>query len=271
MKTSNHTLERLKNSRLQHDDLLTLLKSIKISKCHMEKTQELNQDYEESFGKWMTSFSKGFNVIVYGLGSKQHLIHKFCQMQLFNRPTMVVNGFFPTLIVKDILTSISTDILNTKVSQRNNHEVVDAISAAFKSSPKTHLFLIIHNLDGPMIRKTKDQHIISRLAKIPNIHLLASIDHINAPMMWDQTCISNFNFLWWDCTTMLPYKNETAFENSSFMKNSGELGLAAMTNVFQSLTKNSKGIFMLLVTNQLKNQKDTSYQGKDKNHVAYCI
>lgn len=263
MKTSNHTLERLKNSRLQHDDLFTLLKSIKMSKTHMEKTQELNQDYEESFGKWMMAFSKGFNVILHGLGSKQHLIHKFCQIHLFHRPTMVVNGFFPTLVVKDILNSINTDILKAKFPHRSNHEAVDAIAAAFKSSPNTHLFLIVHNLDGPMIRKTKDQHIISRLAKIPNIHLLASIDHINAPMMWDQTCSSNFNFLWWDCTTMLPYKNETAFENSSFMKNSGELGLAAMTNVYQSLTKNSKGVFMLLVNDQLKNQKDANYQGKE--------
>lgn len=230
----------------------------------MTKIHELNEDHELSFGKWMTVFGKGFNVILYGLGSKQRVIHQFCLQQLADRPTIIVNGFFPTLTVKDILHSITTEILKIKTATRNNHEAVDAISMAFKSSPDTHLFLVINNIDGPMLRKTKDQHIISRLAKIRNVHLLASIDHINAPMMWDQTCMSNFNFLWWDCTTMLPYTNETAFENSAYMRNSGELGLAAMCNVFQSLTTNAKGVYMLLVKDQLKNNKDANYQGRSR-------
>lgn len=113
-----------------------------------------------------------------------------------------------------------------------------------------------------MLRKTKDQHIISRLAKINNLHLIASIDHINAPLMWDQTCMDNFNFVWYDCTTLLPYKNETAFENSVFFQNSGELDLAAMSNVFRSLTTNARGIYMILVNNQIANHKDSNYQGR---------
>lgn len=254
-------MDRLKNSRLQHDDLFGILKSIQISKEHLLKIRELNQEHEYYFSKWMTVFRKGFNVIIFGLGSKQCTIQQFCEKRLSQCPVMIVNGFFPTLTVKDILYSIKSEILNLKSASGNDHEVVDAISDAFKSSPHSHLFLIIHNIDGPMLRKTKDQHILSRLAKIKNIHLLASIDHINAPMMWDQTCMSNYNFLWWDCTTMLPYTNETANENSALMQNSGELGLAAMKNVFQSLTTNARGIYMLLVKAQLKNKVDSNYQG----------
>lgn len=268
-KTSNRTLGHLKNSRLQCDDLFALLKSIKLSEEHATKIQELNKDHKSMFAKWMIVLSKGFNVILYGLGSKQRLIHQFCQSELAHRPLMIVNGFFPTLTVKDILHTITTEILNVKMSCRNNHESVGAIAAAFKSSPQTHFFLIINNIDGPMLRKTKDQHILSRLAKIPNIHLICSIDHINAPMMWDQTCMNNFSFLWYDCTSMLPYINETAFETSAYMRNSGELGLAAMSNVFRSLTSNAKNIYMLLARNQLKNSKDSNYQGKLK--LKMCI
>lgn len=219
------------------------------------------QEYAQHFASWMLQLSKGFNIMTYGVGSKQCVLRKFCETYP-DRPYIIVNGFFPTLTVKDILNAIRTDIVTISATARTDHEIVDGIAVAFQRSPKTHLFLVIHNIDGPMLRKTKDQHILSRLAKIPNIHLLASVDHINAPLMWDQTCLSNYNFLWYDCTTMLPYTNETAFENSVFLQNSGELNLAAMNNVFQSLTSNARGIYMLLVESHMKNRKDANYQGE---------
>ena len=33
-----------------------------------------------------------------------------------------------------------------------------------------------------MLRSHKAQDVLSRLASIPNIHVLASVDHINAPL-----------------------------------------------------------------------------------------
>lgn len=219
------------------------------------------QDLKQKFDRWMLEMRKGYNIIVYGTGSKQQLIHEFCEQFLSDEPLIVVNGFFPSLTVKDILQAIKIQLLEISTNSRNDHEVVDLISSALDSMPNAHIFLVINNIDGVMLRKTKDQHIISRLAKIKNLHLIASIDHINAPLMWDQTCMDNFNFIWYDCTTMIPYKNETAFENSVFFQSSGELDLAAMNNVFRSLTTNARGIYMILVKNQLANQKDSNYQG----------
>lgn len=48
--------------------------------------------------------------------------------------------------------------------------------------PDNHIYLIIHNIDGPMLRGEKNQQALGQLASIPNMHLLASIDHINAPL-----------------------------------------------------------------------------------------
>lgn len=61
---------------------------------------------------------------------------------------------------------------------------------------------------------------------------------------------------------MLPYSDETAYENSLLVQNSGELELSSLRNVFQSLTTNSKGIFMIIVKNQLNNHGNSSYSGK---------
>lgn len=261
VKTSDHTLDKLKSTGLQYDDIFALLRTIELSHEHRTATTEMIQEHSQHFATWMLQLSKGFNIITHGIGSKQCVLQQFCETYP-DRPYIIVNGFFPTLTVKEILNAIRTEIVVISANARTDHEVVDAISAAFQRRPNMHLFLVIHNIDGPMLRKTKDQHILSRLVKIQNIHLLTSIDHINAPLMWDQTCLSNYNFLWYDCTTMLPYTNETAFENSVFLQNSGELNLAAMNNVFQSLTTNARGIYMLLIESHMKNRKDSNYQGK---------
>lgn len=79
--------------------------------------------------------------------------------------------------------------------------------------------------------------------------------------VWDHTKLSNFNFSWWDVTTMLPYTEETAFENSMLVNNSGGLALSSMKNVFLSLTNNSRGIFLVIVRNQLNNKGNSNFQG----------
>lgn len=60
---------------------------------------------------------------------------------------------------------------------------------------------------------------------------------------------------------MLPYSDETAFENSLLVQNSGELALSSMRSVFLSLTTNSRGIYMIIVKHQLKNKGNPNYQG----------
>lgn len=60
---------------------------------------------------------------------------------------------------------------------------------------------------------------------------------------------------------MLPYSDETAYENSLLVQNSGELALSSMRSVFLSLTANSRGIYMIIVKHQLKNKGNPNYQG----------
>lgn len=45
------------------------------------------------------------------------------------------------------------------------------------------------------------------------------------------------------------------------VQNSGTLELSSMKSVFESLTSNARGIFVLLVKHQLKNSGSPNYQG----------
>jgi len=42
-----------------------------------------------------------------------------------------------------------------------------------------HLFLIVHNIDGIALRSSKVQAVLSLLASVHGLHLIASVDHIN--------------------------------------------------------------------------------------------
>lgn len=181
-KTSDHTLDRLKNPRLPHDELLKLLSNMPVSKEHETAIKEMNEEYKLQFDKWLTYFDQGFTVLLHGLGSKRNLLQAFHQERLANEHVLVINGFFPSLTIKDVLDSIANDILEMSIASSNPHEVVNAVEKEMKSLPSFHLFMIIHNIDGTMLRNDKAQSVLSRLASVKNIHIIASIDHINAPL-----------------------------------------------------------------------------------------
>lgn len=155
---------------------------MKLSKEHEEAIKNLNEENKRNFDKWLTLFDEGYTVLLHGFGSKRNLMQNFHEEKLANRHVIVVNGFFPSLTIKDILDSIWVDMLEQPSVGENPHETVDMIEEEMKQIPALHIFLILHNIDGTMLRNDKAQSVLSRLANIKNVHIIASIDHINTPL-----------------------------------------------------------------------------------------
>lgn len=179
--TSDNTLDALKTPRLQHEDMFKLLANHEISQNHRNCMHDLHSHYETFFPKWLFILNEGFNILLHGLGSKRNILETLHKSALAKENVLVVNGYFPSLSIKDILDDIVTGLLETTCKSKNLHEIVDTIEEEMNLTPDYHIFLIIHNLDGSMLRNDMAQNILSRLAHIDNVHLIASIDHINAP------------------------------------------------------------------------------------------
>lgn len=181
-KTSDHTLDRLKNSRVPQDELRKLMANMQLSKEHEEAIKHLNEEHKSCFDKWLTLFDEGYTVLLHGFGSKRNLLQSFHKEKLSNEHVLVTNGFFPSLTIKEILDIISVDLLEQTSSGGNPQEMVNMIEKEMQDIPALHLFLIIHNIDGVMLRNDRAQGVLSRLASIKNIHMIATIDHINTPL-----------------------------------------------------------------------------------------
>ena len=267
--TSDHTLSRLSRPRLEQDDIQTAL--LTTPSPFQSDRQQLNKDYTQLYSYWLLQLHSGFNVLLYGLGSKKRIMEDFCKCRLSQSCHLVVNGYFPGLTVKQILTCLSSDILGHSGSFKSLSEHAQFITNTLgkQSAKKTsssiprEVFLLIHNLDGPMLRNERAQAALSILAVSQHIHVIASVDHINAALLWDQTKLSGFNWVWHDVTTFEPYREETSYENSLLVRQSGSLALSSLTHVMKSLTPNARGIFKLLANYQLehKQEAEKNYQG----------
>ncbi|XP_064606840.1 origin recognition complex subunit 2-like isoform X2 [Liolophura sinensis] len=250
--TSDRTLAKLGASRMSESALSNILQSVLTS--HKRECAQLVEQHGQLFSQWMYQMCNGFNLLLYGLGSKRSLMEEFRVKILHDFTHLVVNGYFPSLTMKQILNSITEDILDHSANFRNPLDQIDFIKQHYTSEGYEDVYIILNNIDGTMLRAEKTQTMLSVLAQIPGFHIIASIDHINAPLIWDQMKCSRFNWLWYDVTTYLPYTEETSYENSLLVQQTGALALSSLTHVLKSLTLNARRIFLLLAHFQMDNK-----------------
>ena len=131
-------------------------------------------------------------------------------------PVVVVNGFFPSFSIREFLSTIN-DLLEFTGPFGSLQEQVDRIKSYLSSSNTqsiNQLYIVVHNIDGPMLRQLKTQDLLSLLAESPHIKLIATSDHLQAALLFDNVRISRYQFVWHDVTTFQPYIEETSYENS---------------------------------------------------------
>ena len=256
--TSSHTLSKLSLNNSTVRQIIGTTSSPFLDDC-----QALFQHHQSMFQYWLLQLGSGFNILLYGVGSKRNLLEEFRNQHLSSSCHLVINGFFPGTTLKHILSVLSSGLLEHSGSFKSHVEQCQFIcnSLCQREDVPSEVFLIVHNIDGPNLRGDKPQTSLSLLAKCPRIHIIASVDHINAPLIWDQVTSSRFNWSWHDSTTFEPYKLETSYENSLLIKHSGSLVLSSLTHVVQSLTPNARKIFELLSRHQLDHNSESSYSG----------
>ena len=254
----------------------------------------IQESLSRQFHRFLLELEQGFNLLFYGYGSKRALLNRFATEVCSKRGHVVVlNGFQPKASIKDLLNAIEAIPIVQKftgstdaATGTSNESQLARIRACFSSSDVKPLFLLIHNIDSPNLRSPKVKSQLATLASHTRIHLVASIDHVNAPLLWTSTECSTrkpenideaslnyhvlgFSWLWHDLTTMAPYDFELAHaDRSSYAGASanartgrgGAAGLApgntvmsesAAQHILASVTQKAKKMFKLMATKQL--------------------
>ena len=277
--TSDNTLSRnLKTPLLSPEDLKSILDKENIQ--YQADINKLLVKHRLMFDRWLLWLGQDFNLVTYGLGSKRELLTNFHQLLNEKDPTahvLVVNGYFPSLSLNHILKGIENDLLdgdnlkNKVVSKDENIEQCEIIFRLLEYL-NDYIYLIVHNIDGLPLRADKIQATLAKLAAHKRVRLICSIDHVNAPLLWDADKRSKFNFVWYEATTFQPYTEETLNENSLILMSSGNgggsggaLALSSLSRVFESLTPNAKEIYLTIVKYQLEALEEVKKEQLSEN------
>ena len=263
---SSRTLKRTKISQSY-----PLLDPVLVERVAMVETSSyksgldaLHHMYENLFDYWLCQLKTGFNILLHGLGSKLKLLDEFRKSKLSGCYQLVIYGFFPGLNLKEILNTLTSDVLEHTGRFKTPVQQSQFICTSLcNQQPKTakEIFLVIHNIDGQPLRDEKVQLALSFLAACPFIHILASVDHPRAPSLWDEITSGRFNWVWHNASTYHHYTVETSYDKSSSGEGSETLMLRSFRHVIQSLTPNAKGVFQILAQYQLDNGSDPTYVG----------
>lgn len=127
---------------------------------------------------------------------------------------------------------------------------IGSSACSFKHSGRPERWFALYKRKNNNILKTKSKQILS----------------VISVAVWDQSKCCRFKWLWYDATTFAPYTEETSYENSLLVQQTGGLALSSLMHVMKSLTPNAKGIFLLLARYQMENKDNANYQGT--NHLS---
>lgn len=88
------------------------------------------------------------------------------------------------------------------------------------------------------------------LVTLPTFDLVASIDHLNAPLLWDGLVYNSFAWAWIKADTFIPYHVETVYCSKTLLQGGGERQIEAAIALLQSLSERARKVFALLADRQ---------------------
>lgn len=175
-----------------------------------DEKQLLIDKYRKNISRIAIQWRAGFSLLFYGYGSKFELLRLFLKECTAGFPAILIDGLSQRVNCRSILMNIlaiTRDCQTRNFSSLSNEEMMKEIR---EETVHQRIFVIVSNIDAPGLRSYKDQRTLSELASIPQLHFGASIDHVNAPLIWDLQTRDRFSWSWHHVPTFKPYIREVS-------------------------------------------------------------
>lgn len=201
----------------------------------------LEESHSAHLPRYLLELTEGFSLLFYGFGSKRRALNDLahaCATRA-HAHVLVLNAFQPSFSTRDILAALArlpgAPQTVQGVAQFLSESPATALPVPTSPSPSSstsreqqyqqgirrggrrpqrrrrrRLILVVHNMDAPALRAPKVRALLNALAALSGVQLVASVDHINAPLLWTSTELLARRWLWHDLTTLAPYDVELA-------------------------------------------------------------
>ena len=214
----------------------------------------LYKDHQKLYSYWNLLMSNDFNIILHGVGSKRQLIEEYRSHSLQGEAQLVINA--RSITPHQLLVTLDNILQHKRGGFKSHVEHCQYVCKALADgSGPQRLFVVVHGIDG--LRNETGQHCLALLAKCPVIHMLASTDHVNGCLLWDQTMLSRFKWVWFDCTTFRDYRDDQINDYTQQHMSDIAHTLDSVSIVINTLTSNAQKIFELIGRQQLDQSQST--------------
>lgn len=205
-------------SRIEVEEVRRIAKA----QDQLQKSEALISCYERLYPEWHAQLLCGFNVALYGYGSKREIVNRFARDYLApSNRIVVINGFSPNAFLQDLQPMLDFD----------------------------NLIVVVHSADSTSLKFGT----IFSMARA-GTRWLITIDSVLG-------AFTKGDFLWHNVSTMRSFVSETANERSIVASQSaGAVTLRSVEHVLRSVTKNASAIFRLLAAEQLESNSPISKQ-----------
>ncbi|KAF6147335.1 hypothetical protein GIB67_023437 [Kingdonia uniflora] len=239
---------------------------------HEKEIISLTNSYKSLYTKWAFELRCGFGLLMYGFGSKKSLIEDFASSALTDYAVIVINGYLQSINLKHVVIAMAEvlwDQLKTKrktstgnlcktkppFSSQSMEDGLAFLDESQANESDCIVCVVVHNIDGPGLRESQ-QH-LARIASCSHVRMVASIDHVNAPLLWDKKMVhTQFNWCWYHVPTFSPYNIEGVFFPLILAYGGTTQNAKTATIVLQSLTPNAQSVFKVLAEYQLSHSDE---------------
>ncbi|GAX10610.1 origin recognition complex subunit 2 [Fistulifera solaris] len=246
-KNSKRGKKPVSYSALKSDEPIhfpSLEKCRQISREHQGlELDAIQSELERDFDEWRFLLTTNHNLLFFGAGSKEKLLHSFGEKSLSEEGyVLLIDGFAKDVSVTSILDLFVKIFLNgeepepsSAVPRDDGETFIADISNPWQAHPLVErainisraiaycametlepIFLIIHNIEGKGLRTDVSQEALAALSvnsRVANgtasIRIVASIDDVDCSYkLWRLPVMASFSWIWKEVHTYRPYDNE---------------------------------------------------------------
>lgn len=224
------------------------------------RKEKLLQKMKKDFNSWLLTMYFNHNLLFYGVGSKKKLVQEFFTTTLSFGRRFIVNGYHPSCSVRELVRTIVSK-LKVKSENLQLFQLLHQLRLHLQKKNQRHVFILINNIEGPGFRSNENQTLLARLAEIDKIHLVATIDHINAVSLWDPHLESRFRFRRLKISTFESYDLESHVNRTSIITANKEQRVDGIRHVLKSLTPNHRELLETLAEILVEQEKIEDLDG----------
>ncbi|CAJ1458197.1 unnamed protein product, partial [Effrenium voratum] len=234
-------------------DLERISELLSSVKAREQPKKSVTEIVAASKDQWLRRLKMGFSLLFEGVGSKWQLLEAFAESL---RPAWDV----ACLDAFDAHATLPA-FLRQLLAYQNQHRgaaSLDGLVAAVLAVLQAPLVLVVHNVEE---LAPAHQAALSALARDPNVRLVASVDHLWAPLLWSNDMLKDFNFCREEVHTGESYDLELRgkFPDMPSWCDPFTVEVASKVSiglVLKSLTNNHRELVEVMAKNQLEGRKE---------------